>query len=131
MTPLAARFPVNTAPALIETYTWNIGFGPMTPQFVNTLQPLVDASAGGNWAADFDPYVFSMFVNTNVFGTLETREWNYVFELERTCENLHVDDNNTPADTSDDFGFVRSVPGGGPLTGYENAISFVLVAFNF
>lgn len=112
-------FTVNNAPALVQSYQWNIGFGPMSQQLVNQIEPQVTA-AGGSWANDWDPYVFSMYVATDIFGGVTVQEMDYVFELDRTCENVVVD--------AALYGTVLGVPNG-PLTGYANAQSFIVVHF--
>jgi hypothetical protein len=115
---LVNGFPQNTAPAFLQSFQWGIGFGPMSAARATEIETAVTTPV---WTADWQPYVYSMYLMSDIIAPIQIHEWSYVFELESTCENVHTDPTGAT-------GFVRPTPAG-PLTGYQNSIPFLVVTF--
>ncbi|MEQ1569003.1 MAG: hypothetical protein ABMA64_25415 [Myxococcota bacterium] len=72
--------------SLLETQQWGIGLGEMVG--VSADLEAVVTGGGGDWATDWEPYVFSMYVD---FGAGVAEEVGFAFSSEAPCETVTDD----------------------------------------
>ncbi len=80
---------------LVEAIDWGVGFGPLVANRASLQDDVIDD--GGDWAADWDPYVFGAYLSLNVDTAQgvrpSAREVGYVFGYEAACGDVSIDNN--------------------------------------
>lgn len=110
-----SSFPDHDDPrTMLESIQWALGLGPM---HALEAQLQADPAYADDWALDYAPYVFSMYVGYNRHAPVEA---GFVFGFERTCDTLELDQQTGER-------ILATRPTEGPLSGaYQGFVYYLL-----